>query len=482
LWFTLFLIRTQSVDTYDQRQTLWLWFVLCIGCIFISLVLLAVVSRSELTHTERALGFVVFLTLVLIVFPVFERQFRFFVDQRFASNGFQEAQMAANAATEKNASFVEVHFQYVEILKRWSAGSSNVFLSEGVLSSGWPASSIPNPLILLVRRRGWTAFEMLEANNQEDGEVHAYLVQNQIGAAVGYVTPSGDMLVSLFKVRDSERPFVPRELREAHELLRQMQIGLSFARMRQTQRGDDRLNFYGRYAPQFAHELRNGLYLQTQLLRAIANGRGDSVLPSDAKAGLEKVEQVDRLCRHFFSAGAVFRQPLREIRIHEVLRSISDRAQALIGSSAEVELRVDAPEGLEVVTNPDMLGIALQNLILNASEALAAVPAPRRIELSASVQFERVRILVRDNGPGMPADRVRDPFSPGRSQKKGGMGLGLSIVRDCIEAMGGTIGLRPPSGTGVCFEITLVCPSRGRIDSLPRRSFLPPGQNSVQAV
>jgi signal transduction histidine kinase len=79
------------------------------------------------------------------------------------------------------------------------------------------------------------------------------------------------------------------------------------------------------------------------------------------------------------------------------------------------------------------------------------------IEVKAAVHFEKARILVRDNGPGMPANRREDPFSPGLSLKKGGMGLGLSIVRDCIEAMGGSIGLRPFDGSGACFEITLAC-------------------------
>lgn len=40
------------------------------------------------------------------------------------------------------------------------------------------------------------------------------------------------------------------------------------------------------------------------------------------------------------------------------------------------------------------------------------------------------------------------------------MGLGLSIVRDCIEAMGGTVGVRHTGADGTCFEIALVCAKR----------------------
>jgi two-component system CitB family sensor kinase len=126
-------------------------------------------------------------------------------------------------------------------------------------------------------------------------------------------------------------------------------------------------------------------------------------------------------------------------------------------SGAEVELKIEALEDTKVLANPDMLGIAIQNLLLNAADVLAGLPFPKLIEVKAAVHFEKARILVRDNGPGMPENRREDPFSPGLSLKKGGMGLGLSIVRDCIEAMGGSIGLRPYDGSGACFEITLAC-------------------------
>jgi signal transduction histidine kinase len=109
-----------------------------------------------------------------------------------------------------------------------------------------------------------------------------------------------------------------------------------------------------------------------------------------------------------------------------------------------------------------MLGIAIQNLLLNAADVLAGLPPPKLVEVKAAVHFEKARVLVRDNGPGMPENKRDDPFSPGLSLKKGGMGLGLSIVRDCIEAMGGSIGLRPYDGSGACFEITLACSSLNR--------------------
>jgi len=358
-----------------------------------------------------------------------------------------------------------------------------VYLSEGVFSADWPAAEIPDGLLRMVFEEGWITPEMFERRGMVVDVMQEYLAGQKVGAVVVCVSPRGERLLAMFKVRDSEQPFSSRELREARELLRQMQIGLAFAKMRQAQRSDDRLSFYGRYAPQLAHELRNGLYLQAQLLSAIASGRGDTVLASDAMVGLEKIRQLDRLCGHFFSLRAVFNQPVRVLKLCDTLRGIVERAKTQIkgvSTEAEIDLRIDASEDVEILASSDMLGIALQNLLLNSAEALGSVPPPRRIEVTAVMQFEKVRVLVRDNGPGMPVDRCQDPFSPGLSHKKGGMGLGLSIVRDCIEAMGGTIGFRPYNQSGTCFEITLACPSSDRSDSPLRKLFLPNYPNSIQ--
>ena len=474
LFFASFVARDELVDTYDVKQKLFLWGARGIGCVFVGLFFVSSIALLRVMSLGWALAYCAVSGIMLVALPMIDRQFRMLLDKRFVSPGFHLLQSDMSAETEKRVLFSDLHAGYAEVLKRWADGSSEIFLSEGVFSASWPAAAIPETLLRLVFKEGWITPEILERRGSVGDETETYLLCHQIGAAIGYVSPRGEKLLALFRVRSSGKPFVWRELREGFELLRQMQVGLAFAKMRQTQRSDDRLNFYGRYAPQFVHEVRNGLYLQAQLLRAIANGRGETVLPSDAKAGLEKMEQLDRLCKHFFNVGAVFKQPIRAIRLREALVTIVDKARTQIEqeSGAEVCLRIDAPDDAQILGNPDMLAIAVQNLLLNSADALSSVLPPRRIEIAATTQFEKVRVLVRDNGPGMPLDKRQDPFSPGLSHKKGGMGLGLSIVRDCIEAMGGNIGLRPHDGSGACFEITLACPPPERRDKpLPNPSF-----------
>ena len=482
LLFTTNLIRSEIIDVDGPRERVFLLCVRGIGCFLIGFFFILCVSISGVGSPVVAMVYSAVLGIVLVGLPIVDRQFRGLLDRRFVSLGFRDAQSAINLETERNVPFAELHAAYCEVLRRWANGSQEVFLSEGVFSVGWPSAEIPAGLARIVFEEGWITPEIFGRLGTATDDPQRYLAEQKVSALVGCVSRRGERLLAMFSVRKSGKAFSSRELREARELLRQMQIGLGFARIRQAQRSDDRLNFYGQYAPQFAHEIRNGLYLQTQLLRAIANGRGETVLASDAKVGLQKVEQLDRLCEHFFRVGAVFKQPVRALNLCGTLQGILEKERPHIRatSGAEVELQMIASDDVEVLANPDMLGIAMQNLLTNSAEALAGADGPRRIEVVATMQFGRVRVLVRDDGPGMPADRSHDPFSPGLSHKKGGMGLGLSIVRDCIEAMGGTIGLRPPDGHGACFEITLVCPSPGRSDSPLHRSFSPSGQNPAQ--
>jgi signal transduction histidine kinase len=69
-------------------------------------------------------------------------------------------------------------------------------------------------------------------------------------------------------------------------------------------------------------------------------------------------------------------------------------------------------------------------------------------------------LQVRDRGPGVPEalqDRIFEPFYrlPGASEREGGVGLGLSLVRSITQRHGGTVRCSNRDGGGACFEIRL---------------------------
>ncbi|MHC4931832.1 MAG: sensor histidine kinase [Planctomycetota bacterium] len=123
------------------------------------------------------------------------------------------------------------------------------------------------------------------------------------------------------------------------------------------------------------------------------------------------------------------------------------------------EFEVRAPPLPDVLADREALLRALGNLIENARKYSTE---ERRIELSGTAERGTVRISVADRGPGIPVaqrSRVLAPFarleSADRMETRGA-GLGLSLVRACMDAHGGHLEIRDAGGGGAA--VTLILP------------------------
>ncbi|WP_172582828.1 sensor histidine kinase [Subtercola boreus] len=121
----------------------------------------------------------------------------------------------------------------------------------------------------------------------------------------------------------------------------------------------------------------------------------------------------------------------------------------MLGKSAEanergIQLTID-PE-TSVGATPDRvqaLTTILGNLIDNAFDAVAATPAPRRVQVGIVETADELRVTVSDNGPGVPPGLMPQVFRDGFTTKRGSIvrhsGLGLSLVQRTVAGLGGTI-------------------------------------------
>jgi len=99
-----------------------------------------------------------------------------------------------------------------------------------------------------------------------------------------------------------------------------------------------------------------------------------------------------------------------------------------------------------------MLKSALLNIMMNAAQAMAGTG---RIDVDIGGLDGDCRIIIRDNGPGIPPDARRRIFEPFFTTKSRGTGLGLPIARQAIEAHGGDIAVDCPQDGGTVVEIRL---------------------------
>jgi signal transduction histidine kinase len=100
------------------------------------------------------------------------------------------------------------------------------------------------------------------------------------------------------------------------------------------------------------------------------------------------------------------------------------------------------------------LELALLNLVTNA---LDAMPEGGRLAVQIASTPTGMRIEIRDTGTGIPPELLSKIFDPWVTTKSAGLGvgLGLSITRDVIERLGGTITVTSTPGEGATFVVEL---------------------------
>jgi len=129
--------------------------------------------------------------------------------------------------------------------------------------------------------------------------------------------------------------------------------------------------------------------------------------------------------------------------------------RARVFSNVDIHRRF-APSLPKVAIDPEQIRRVVINLIDNAIEAMEQ-RGTIEIETQHDPSNNLVRIVVADDGPGIPVSERDKLFLPYYSTKKRGSGLGLAIVRRIIAEHGGSIDLTDNTPRGTRFAVELPC-------------------------
>jgi len=131
------------------------------------------------------------------------------------------------------------------------------------------------------------------------------------------------------------------------------------------------------------------------------------------------------------------------IRVRDALNSV---VSLMSGELEGVDVGIDVkPESLEIDADRQLLDQVLVNLVKNARDAIADSDSPQ-LSLSGKLDFGRVLIRVRDNGPGIADDAMDQVFVPFFTTKREGSGIGLSLSRQIMTAHHGEIVVESDDG------------------------------------
>lgn len=167
------------------------------------------------------------------------------------------------------------------------------------------------------------------------------------------------------------------------------------------------------------------------------------------KAIKERTERLDEFLSRFRS---LTRMPekleLKAVKVRHVIDSLCSIMQAEL---AKTELVLDLEgEDLEIMADTVLLEQVLINLVTNALTAMSETSQPR-LELNVDKSSSNVRIMVRDNGTGIPKEKLQDIFMPFYSTKEKASGIGLSFVRQVLRLHQASIQVQSETGRGSTF-------------------------------
>ncbi len=226
----------------------------------------------------------------------------------------------------------------------------------------------------------------------------------------------------------------------------------------------------GQLAASIAHEVDQPLAAIALHARAALRCIERAQAPAAADSG-DAAEQAGAALRAVLEASAQASDILRSMRtlagqahaartrcdvagaVDDVLSAYEDTLAGL-GVAPRVSI---ARHARTVHASPVQLRQLLRNLVGNAIDALAAVPAVRRrLRIAAQLDGAGMLVLtVHDSGIGMDAAQARRAFDPMFTTKAGGMGLGLAICRAIVDAHGGRIWAEALPGSGCMAGVAL---------------------------
>ncbi len=279
-----------------------------------------------------------------------------------------------------------------------------------------------------------------------------YVAQGQISVMLLRVSFFAIVAYVVYEQASGKRKEMKRT-EEAAERLAESNRNLRAAEA--SLRRSERLAALGQLTAGLAHELRNPLgtiKASAEMLTRDATKARPEVMSEMTGYIVSEVDRVNGLIASFLD----FAKPLQIRAVPADLRSTMEdvvRQQSDLAARRNVGLSVRMDAGpLSFTFDPDLLKLAISNLVQNAIEASRS---GQTVEIRVENRDENVMLFVTDHGEGIQSQHLESIFNPFFTTKPHGTGLGLAIVSKIIDEHEGRILVFSEAGAGTTFEVTL---------------------------
>jgi signal transduction histidine kinase len=213
-------------------------------------------------------------------------------------------------------------------------------------------------------------------------------------------------------------------------------------------------------AKQVAHEIKNPLTpmkLSVQLLQHAVKTRpeeANQLMTRTAQTLIEQIDNLARIASEFSHFAQMPRPENEECNLNLIVQAVGDlfgKSQPEHGVTVTCQL---PPTPLLVFADRSQLLRVLNNLVKNA---IQAIPDGKQgiVNISLAQQDQKAVITVADNGEGIPDELQEKVFFPNFTTKSSGMGLGLAMSKNIVEAAGGNLYFFTEKDKGTSFFVEL---------------------------
>ncbi len=269
-------------------------------------------------------------------------------------------------------------------------------------------------------------------------QAHIVVPIRSAGRLLGFVTLNENPHGEGYRIDDHDL---------LHGIAHHVGVLLAHARLAEERTAAAELEALHHFSAFCLHDIKNlAARLSLVAQNAATHGHNPAFQQSAMRTVTSTIEKMTELISKL-SRKASRQMTLQETDVEELVTTL---VKSIPGdTSVVVRAKI---HGIKVLADREQLQQVLLNLILNAHQA-SENHAPIQIDLEPTE--DRFTIIVRDAGPGIPPEQLRTIFTPFRTTKAGGLGIGLYQCKRTMESFGGSVRIESivGQGTSVFLEI-----------------------------
>ncbi|VAX24258.1 hypothetical protein MNBD_NITROSPINAE01-1095 [hydrothermal vent metagenome] len=402
--------------------------------------------------------------LVLLFTASLRRKVQLFINRNFYRHKyeFRDKWMESIKRISSQRSVDDIQKTLIEMISEtMGAKSVRLWLYDSASKSYLPVNQMSDasnnrmgkdaPLLFYIKQN-MAPFLLKDVDEGASGEMKTLMKKTETvlcapllagSEVVGFVLQGKDISGEQYKQDDFEL---------LTALTTQTAVQIKNTRLAQDLMAVKQIDAFAKMSSFVMHDLKN---LTNMLSLVSQNAKGNMDNPEFQKDAMNTVEgtvaRMKKLIEKLSTVQGGFEFELESVNLVSLIGNSADKA--IMGYESSIKIFQGIDKSLEVYVDREAIEMVLLNIIKNSCEAICGDGA---IDIKASMYGQNVEIIVSDTGCGMSEEFIeKSLFTPFKSTKDYGFGIGLYQCKSIVESHGGKIDVTSKKNEGTTFIVSL---------------------------